>query len=444
MKLSQLVQLLGGQLQGDDVTFETLSIDSRAIKSDELFVAIKGDQFDGHEFIAMAKERGAVAAIVNKFVAVDLPQLIVADTRLALGKIAALHRQQFNIPVIGLTGSCGKTTTKEMLRSILAECGSVLASVSSFNNNIGVPLTLLQLNKNHQFAVIEMGANSPGEIAYLTDLVKPTLAFILNVAPAHIEGFGSIDGVMRAKSEIFAGLAANGTAMINIDDKYAAQWQAMLAGKNIVTFGVQNSADYHATDISCDNEGYCQFNLHTPLDSMAIKLPLLGEHYALNAVAAAAAAHCMGASLTAIKTGLENVKPVKGRLVLKSGLQGTRIFDDTYNANPYAVAASLKVLANYADEKVFVFGGMHEIGDGGIEEHRQIGKLAKTLGVDRLFACGEFCDVTVKAFGEGAYYFSDQNKLTESLLPILQPGMIVLVKGSRGAKMENVVAKLVG
>lgn len=425
-----------------EAKFQGVSIDSRQIKPGELFVAIKGEQFDGHQFVAQAKANGAVAAVVSEAVDVDLPLIHVSDTRIALGELAAQHRQQFHIPVIALTGSCGKTTTKEMLRAIFQQCGEVLAPISSFNNDIGVPLTLLQLNSSHQYAVIEMGANHPGEIGYLTQIAKPTLAFILNVAAAHLAGFGSLEGVMQAKSEIFAGLPANGTAMINADDQFAPQWHDLLKDRQPVTFSVHNPADYSAEAIQAQASGCYRFTLCTPAGKIAIRLPLLGEHYILNAVAAAAAAHQVGISLEAIKTGLENMQPAKGRLSLKQGQQGSRILDDSYNAIPYAVAASLRVLAQYGGERVFVFGGMRETGEAEQEEHRRIGELAKQLGIQQLFAYGALTDFTVEAFGEGGQYFATQAELIAALVKKLQPEMTLLIKGSRGSKMENVVEAL--
>lgn len=446
MQISELTALLKGELVGTDVDFAAVSIDTRQIKPGDLFVAIQGEQFDGHDFIATAKEKGAVAAVVSKALSADLPVIKVTDTRTALGQLAALHRAQFNLPIIGLTGSCGKTTTKEMLRAILSECGLVAASVSSFNNEIGVPLTLLDINKNHQFAVIEMGANHPGEIGYLTALVKPTLAFILNVAPAHLEGFGSVEGVMRAKSEIFDGLAAGGIAMVNADDHFAAQWYELLKKKTdikFVTFGIKQPADYFAYNLQADAEDRYRFALVTPAGEIDIQLPLFGEHYVLNAVAAAAAAHNVGATLTAIKNGLEHMQPAKGRLVKKIGLAGACILDDTYNAIPHAVAASLHVLAKYPGERVFAFGGMREIGETAAEQHIKIGDLAKELGINRLYAYGQFSDLTVKAFGAGGHYFVQQAELAAALRQTLHANMTILVKGSRGSKMENVVAELV-
>ena len=446
MKTSEIVSVLNGELIGEDVDFVGTSIDTRQIKTGDLFIAIQGEQFDGHDFINLAKENGAVAAIVNKAVAADLPLVKVKDTRIALGQLAALHRAKFNLPVIGLTGSCGKTTTKEMLRAILSECGLVAASVSSFNNDIGVPLTLLDINKQHQFAVVEMGANHPGEIAYLTQLVKPTLAFILNVAPAHLEGFGSVEGVMRAKSEIFDGLPSGGIAMVNADDYFASQWYELLQKRSdikMITFGTKQAADYFATHLQADAEDRYRFTLITPVGEITIQLPLFGEHYALNAVAAAAAAHSVGADLTAIKNGLENMQPAKGRLVKKAGLAGASILDDTYNAIPHAVAASLQVLAKYPGERVFAFGGMREIGETAADQHVKIGELAKSLGIHRVYAYGQFSDLTIKAFGDGGYYFAEQAELADALRQTLHENMTVLVKGSRGSKMENVVAELV-
>lgn len=444
MKLSEILQTVNGQLIGSDVEFKSVSSDTRKLNPGELFIAWKGENFDGHDYVAAAQQKGAVAALVSKKIAADIAQVIVADVPKALGQLAAHHRQQLkHIPLIALTGSCGKTTTKEMLRAILLECGPTLANETSFNNEIGVPLTLLQLTNQHRYAVIEMGANHPGEIAYLTSLAKPNVAFINNVAPAHLEGFGSVEGVARAKSEIFQGLSDDGTAIINADDKFADWIKERVRVKNIFTFGIKNKADFFATNISLDTEQHCSFTLHTPKGETTIRLTVLGQHNMLNALAAAAAAFAVGADLKAIQQGLQKTQPVYGRLVTKQGHNGARLFDDTYNANPFSIRAALEVLAKYPGEKIFVMGDMRELGTDAEKLHYEVGQCAKQLGINSLYACGELTRATVKSFGDGAQHFATQSDLSAAVKNIMRENVVVLVKGSRGMKMENVVAELI-
>lgn len=431
-----------------DAVVTGVSIDSRKIKKGELFVAIQGENFDGHDFIDQAKQNGAIAAIVARGKSdrrsPNFPILEVKDTRIALGELAAYHRQKFNLPIIALTGSCGKTTVKEMLRAILSQCGVTLANQGSLNNDLGVPLTLLQLNAQHKFAVIEMGANHHGEIAYLTQLVKPNVAFINNVASAHLEGFGSLEGVAKAKSEIFQGLSQDGKVLINNDDSFAEWISQHIANRPQIKFGIKSSNNaVTARDIKSDELGCFSFILKTSQGEIIIRLPVFGQHNVLNAVAAATAAQMVGASLAAIKAGLESMQPVKGRLVMRAGIAGARIFDDTYNANPYSMSAALKVLMQYPGEKIFVMGDMVELGEGTENHHRDIGVLAKELGVQQLFACGKLSKFAVDGFGRGAQHFNSQQELSAALRPLLNSEITVLVKGSRSSKMENVVAELI-
>lgn len=443
-KLSELTAPLKAKLRGSDASFSGVSIDSRSVKPGELFVAIRGDKFDGHQFIDQAKSQGAVAAVVSQEMKANLPLLQVTDTRLALGEMAVLHRQKFHLSFIAHTGSCGKTTVKEMMNSILMQCGEVLATQGTLNNDFGVPLTLLRLNKQHQYAVIEMGANHPGEIAYLTQMVRPQVAFINNIAPAHLEGFGSLEGVARAKAEIFQGLTADGTAIVNADDNFAEWIQNQLAGKKVLRFGIKNKkVDVTAREIKGDSQGYFSFILQTSSDDISVKLPVLGEHNVLNALAAATATQIIGADLAAIKKGLETMQPVSGRLMVRKGIGGVRIFDDTYNANPSSVTAALQALAQYPGERIFVMGDMVELGSKTEEYHRSMGVLAKQLGIQRLYACGPLSREAINAFGSNGYFFESQAELTAAIKKILKPDMVVLVKGSRKMKMENVVKELV-
>jgi UDP-N-acetylmuramoyl-tripeptide--D-alanyl-D-alanine ligase len=368
----------------------------------------------------------------------------VKDTRIALGEWAAFHRQQFQIPVIGLTGSCGKTTTKSMIAQILQQCGSTLATEGTLNNDIGVPKTLLGLNAEHQYAVIEMGANHHGEIAYVTAIAKPTVAFINNVAPAHLAGFGDLPGVARAKAEIFQALPKDGVVILNADDAFADYWRDLptVKGHHTLTFGRKQPADVTARNLSFDAEGYPQFELVTPQGNTAIHLKILGEHNVMNALAATAAALAVGAPLTAIKAGLENAAPVYQRLVVHQGYQGATIIDDSYNANPLSMKAAIHILAQKKGEKILAVGEMRELGENAAQYHAEIGEEARRYKIDRLYAYGDLTAETVKAFGDQGYHFTDQASLIAALRPQLNSKVTVLVKGSLSTKMKNVVAAL--
>ncbi|MES2999025.1 MAG: UDP-N-acetylmuramoyl-tripeptide--D-alanyl-D-alanine ligase [Pseudomonadota bacterium] len=443
VKLSALARILQGQLIGQECSYTSVSLDSRSIKAGELFIAISGDSFDGHAFIGSAKDHGAVAALVEKVVPSDIPLVLVKDTRKALGKLAKIHRERFSIPIIGLTGSCGKTTTKEMLRAILSECGSVLASRKSFNNDIGVPLTLLDLTAQHQFAVIEMGANHLGEIAYLSQMSKPDIALITNIAPAHLQGFGSIELVAEAKSEIFLGLSPQGIAVINSDDYFANTWKHRLMHHRVIRFGLGETADFSAKNVHLDSQARAQFMLVTPKGKISIHLLLLGEHNLLNALAAAAVASQVGASLCDIKAGLEKMQGVPGRSMVLESRSGATIIDDTYNANPRSMTAALQLLAHYPGQHIFVMGDMEELGDNASYYHQKMGQLARELGIEHLYTYGKLTALTMQAFGASGKHYSSQEALIQALKPLLQKGVTVLIKGSRHARMEKVVSALV-
>jgi UDP-N-acetylmuramoyl-tripeptide--D-alanyl-D-alanine ligase len=443
VKLSRLASLVQGQLIGPDLSYTSVSLDSRTLKAGALFIALSGDSFDGHSFIEQAKAQGAVAALVDRPVSTALSLVRVRDTRKALGQLAAAHRAQFSMPIIALTGSCGKTTTKEMLRAILSEMGAVLASSKNFNNDIGVPLTLLGLTAQHRFAVIEMGANHSGEIAYLSQMTKPDIALITNIGPAHLQGFGSIDEVAQAKSEIFLGLSGQGIAVINADDVFEKRWQDRLANHTVVRFGLKQKADFSACKIYLDAQGRAQFMLVTPKGKIAIHLALPGQHNLLNALAAAAAAEQVGASLEAIKAGLEKMSDVPGRLAIVKTKTGASIIDDTYNANPSSVSVALQLLAHYPGRHVFVMGDMGELGHDAEYYHRQMGQLAKELKIEYVYTCGELTALTVQAFGSSGKHYSRQEDLIQALKPLLQKDVTLLIKGSRSAQMEKVVAALI-
>jgi len=443
MKLSQVAPLLQAKLLSNDTEFHGVSTDTRTLQPGNLFIAIKGPNFDGHEFIAQAAAKNAAAVMVEYPCESTLPCLQVENTIKAMGQLAAHHRHQFNIPVIGLTGSCGKTTTRALVASILSECGRTLFSESSFNNEIGVPLTLSRLSAEDQYAVIEMGANHMGEIAYLTNIVKPTVALITNAAAAHLEGFGSIEGVCRAKGEIFQGLQPNGTAVLNADDPHCADWEKMAASRKILHFSLSKPTDIYAKEITISQSGNPHFTLVTPAGEALIHLPLLGRHNVANALAAAACAYATGAPLYAIKSGLEHATAVTKRLNYYKMNNGSHLIDDTYNANPLSVTAAIDILAQRAGEKILVLGDMRELGEHTETAHRDIGEHARQSGIDRLYTYGTASALTARTFGEKAQHFTDQTALISSLKTNLSQPATILVKGSRSMKMERVVEALV-
>jgi len=441
MKLSTIANIIEADYNGPDITFDSMSIDSRQLSSDQLFIAIVGDNFDGHDFVATAAKQGAVAAIVSKSVTAEIPCLLVADTRQALAKIAHHHREQMPAIVMGITGSCGKTTTKSLLASILSQHGKTLSSERSFNNNIGVPLTLLQLEPSHQYVVCEMGANHPGEIAALTHIVKPDVVTITNAAAAHLEGFGDVRGVACAKSEIFQGLTSDGIAVINADDDYADFWKKQVTQHRIVTFARRQPADVKAEQVELNAQGQPKFQLVLPDDQITIQLQLIGEHNVMNALTAAAMAYAKAVPITKIKAGLELATATNKRLVEKKGYAGATVIDDTYNANPLSASAAIAVLVQRGGDSIFVLGDMLELGEHADELHRQIGEQAQRSGIHRLYCYGDLTRHTAEAFGKHAYHFDDRDQLLLALRDYLHSDATVLVKGSNAMGMDK-IAKL--
>lgn len=422
--------------------FQSISIDTRSLVPGDLFVAIKGPNFDGHAFILEAEAKGAIAAIVEDEVGCNMPLIKVSNTFHVFGELAAQRRQQITAPIVALTGSCGKTTTKEMLASTLSLTGTTLATEKNLNNNIGVPLTLLQLTPEYKFAVIEVGANQPGEIDYAAKLVKPNLAMITNVAPVHLEGFGSLDDVACIKGNILRHLTEDGVAILNADDQYLPYWCNLLDGKSYVTFGIEHQADVMAHDIKIHSDVSPQFVLQTPQGEIDIMLAVFGQHNVMNALAAATAAHVLGIPLAIIKQGLETMQPVAGRLVKKSGLNGCTILDDSYSANPRSMVAAIRVLVNNPGEKILVAADMGELGAESEHYHHELGITAKEMGVHKLYAIGELTKLTVEVFGEGGYHCSARDELIAKVRDTLRPDVIVLVKGSNVHRMWEIVEAL--
>ena len=441
MQLSAASLAMHGSLIGDDSAFDCVGTDSRAVRPGQLFVALKGERFDGHDYAEQALAQGAAGVVLEKNTANLAPAIVVEDSYLALGQLAAHWRAKFAIPVVAITGSNGKTTVKEMLSAILAVkaggMASIHATVGNLNNHIGLPLTLLKLRDSHQYAVLEMGMNHLGEIAYLSDLAKPTLALINNAGTAHLGELGSRDKIAQAKGEIFAGLAANGVALINADEDYAAYWRALNAGKKILTFAMDQAADVQAS--YQERAGDCMVNLRTPAGEVDFVLPVMGVHNVRNALAASAAAYALGVSNADIATGLAGFSAVKGRLQNKMAIHGARLIDDTYNANPDSMKAAIDVLANQTGEKILVLGDMGELGADAARLHREVGQYAKTKGLKQLYCLGELSLEMVHGFGVGAGHFDDAAALAEAIKPKLSAQVTVLVKGSRFMKMERVI-----
>lgn len=442
MRLSDLKQPLSATLIGDDLAFSTVDIDTRQLAPGSLYVAIRGERFDGHDFIEEAAAQGAVAAIVSQSVKTNLPLLKVSSTRLALGQLATWYRNQFSIPFIGHTGSNGKTTTKEMMAAILENMGPVLATQGNFNNDIGVPLTLLRLKPEHQYAVCELGSNHQGEIPYTASLVQPQVGLITNIAAAHIGHFGDLEGVLREKTSLYRSLPADGIGIVNADDEYTDRLREALGERRYLTFGIKNPADFSAKAIEFDPQGIARFQLVCPLGETIIQLTVPGEHNVLNALAAAATTYAVGADLEAIEKGLSSMSSVKGRLCLCQGKAGARVIDDTYNANPHSVLAALRYLTRLEGERVLVLGDMAELGVDAKYYHRQIGESAKTLGLHQVYTCGDLSALTAEAFGTGAQHFSTQQALIEHLQKESNEHKVYLVKGSRSSAMEKVVTAL--
>ncbi len=424
--------------------------DSRAVQPGDIFVALRGERFDGHHFLEEVSRAGAISAIVEE---TDehcvLPQWQVPDSVLALGSVAAMNRQLFSCPVIGLTGSAGKTTTKEMIAAILAQKGAPLVTEGNLNNHLGVPLTLLRLMPCHDNAVIEMGASALGEIRYLTGLVRPDVALVTAVAPAHMEGFGCIENVAAGKAEIFEGLSATGTAVINLDNHYTASWLEELSQRfTVISYTVrsdldQKLADVFATDVQVTSSGM-RFVLHYGNDAALVSLGFLGRHNVGNAVAAAACCFAIGQSMSLVVSGLESASPYKGRLQLCKGISGATVIDDSYNANPASVRMAIQTLvAIDAEQKILVLGDMAELGEETKSLHYDIGAYAKAVGLNQLFACGDLSEQTVRGFGEGGCYFPSVESLSDACVSLANENTVYLVKGSRSAKMERVVGALI-
>lgn len=445
MLLSEAAIAMHATLIGQDTTISCVGTDSRNITKGMLFVALKGDNFDGHDYAELAIAQGAAAVLVSDSSLNVTPALLVNDTCLALGQLAAYWRSKFAIPVAAITGSNGKTSVKEMLASILRSASQksseVLATVGNLNNHIGLPLTLLKLNPQHRYVVVEMGMNHAGEISYLSNIGKPTVAVINNAGSAHIGELGSLEAIAKAKGEILEGLTADGIAVINADDVYAPLWTALAKPHQVMTFGLEHKADVTATYQLLASAS--DIEISTPQGAVEVMLPAPGKHNVLNALAATTAALAMGVPLNIVKAGLENYAGVKGRLQPLAGLNGALVIDDTYNANPMSMKVAIDVLMAKSGERLLVLGDMGELGDDAENLHAEIGLYAKTAGIDALFTLGNLSQAMSKAFGADAKHYETPAALAADLIAKMKPKVSVLVKGSRFMAMERVVNEIV-
>lgn len=445
LHLSEIAAALDGRLLGADAAFDSVGSDSRAVHPGQLFVALAGPRFDGHDFLAEVAAKGAAAALVEREVPeVALPQLLVADVRRALGRLGALNREAYCGPLAAVTGSSGKTTVKEMLASILRTRGPVLATRGNLNNDLGVPLTLLELAPEHVGAVIELGASRVGEIAYTVGLTRPQVAIITNAGTAHVGEFGGPEKIVEAKGEILEGLPADGVAVLNRDDAAYSTWERRAAGRRVLSFALNDpAADFRAEAIASDDRGCPAFTLLGAAGEIRIQLNLLGRHNVANALAAAAAAHALGVPSVGIREGLEGLQPVQGRAVSRFAPNGVRIIDDSYNANPVSVCAAIDILAGFSGRTVLVLGDMGELGDWAEEGHLQVGAYAADK-VDVLYAVGPLMARAVAAFGGQGRHFADQASLLEALRGEQGTNTTILIKGSRSAAMDRIVSALCG
>lgn len=441
--LNELAQILNGELHGQSLTIDAVTTDTRQLTPGCLFVALKGERFDAHDFAEQAKAGGAGALLVSRKLDCDLPQLVVKDTRLAFGEIGAWVRQQVPTRVVALTGSSGKTSVKEMTAAILGECGNTLYTAGNLNNDIGVPMTLLRLTKAHQYAVIELGANHQGEIAWTVSLTRPEAALVNNLAAAHLEGFGSLAGVAKAKGEIFTGLPLDGVAIMNADNNDWLNWQSIIGGRKIWRFSPNAAnSDFTANNVHVTSQG-THFTLQTPTGNIEVLLPLPGRHNIANALAATALAMAVGAPLDAVKAGLAKLKAVPGRLFPMPLAENQLLLDDSYNANVGSMTAAAQVLSEMPGYRIMVVGDMAELGDESEACHQQVGEAAKASGLDRVLSVGVQSKAISDASGVGEH-FNDKAALITRLKALIAEQQIItiLVKGSRSAAMEEVVRAL--
>lgn len=440
MDTQTIAGAVGGRRLGDNAWIDAVSTDSRQVETGNLFVALRGERFDGHEYLNEAFRKGARAAMVATAVSSQYPQVLVPDTERALGQLSAFWRGSFHMPLVAVTGSCGKTTVKEIIGNILRCRAKTLVSQGNFNNAIGLPLSLLKLEHKHQFAVVEIGMNQVGEIEYLSKLAAPTAAVITNAGPAHLEFLDSVDQVAKEKGSIVSGVNDSGVVVLNHDDRYFDYWKESAAPRSVISFGFTDKADVSG---SCQlSESGALISMKTPLGSMVGNISLIGAHNVSNALAATAAAIGLNISKRCILQGLSRMSAIKGRLQIRRHKYGGRLIDDTYNANPASTEAAIRILAKIKGDRRLVVGDMFELGSDRINFHEDIGRCARDAGIGRLYCVGDLSEFTAKAFGRGAAHYQSRQELLSDLEPQINADTTLLVKGSRGMKMEKIADAL--
>ncbi|WP_110685263.1 UDP-N-acetylmuramoyl-tripeptide--D-alanyl-D-alanine ligase [Salinicola aestuarinus] len=442
-RLSDAAASLGARLEGEDAPLADIVTDSRRLAPGDLLVALVGEHFDAHAFVAQAREGGAAGAVVSRPVDDPLPQILVPDTRVALGQLAHVHRQAWDGELVAITGNSGKTTVKALTAAIFSRRGTTLATEGNLNNDIGAPLTLLRLEPAHRYAVVELGANHLGEIAWTTALARPSIAVITNVTDAHVGEFGGTGQIAQAKSEILAGLGETGAAVLDRQQPFFALWRSLAGRAKVVDFAIDAEASVAARDLVCDAAGRYAFTLSITGEAPArVSLGLIGRHNVRNALAAAGAAHAAGLGVSEIVAGLESVAAMPGRMQVVAGIRDACVIDDSYNANPGAMRAALETLSTLPAPRWCFLGAMGELGDESERYHAEIGQLARDLGIEVLGTYGDAARAAAAAFGNEGHHFDDWAALCRFAHDRLPPRASVLVKGSRSAGMERLVAAL--
>lgn len=442
IRLAELAEFIPAQHRGANIPFQTVSTDTRTLQPGDLFIALIGDRFDGHEYVAQAVEKGACAVVVSKPVDVRVPFLLVEDTTHALGRLGLYNRQRFDKPVVAVTGSSGKTTVKGMMASLLRQKNEVLVTRGNLNNHIGTPLTLIRIGENDEIAMLELGASAEGEIAYTANLAKPDVAILTNAEASHLEGFGDVETIARTKGEIIDALGEAGTAILNADSPFFNEWVSRAGNKKVFSFGLSATADIRAENITVRDDGCCDFTLTFLNEQVPVQMQVMGRHNVMNGLACAGACIALDMTLDEIASGLKLFTGVQGRLIEKKGINDSVVIDDSYNANPASVRAAIDVLATRAGERVFVLGDMAELGAETKIAHAEMGAYAREAGIETFLAIGEFSRAAVDAFGDQGHWFASHGSLVRYLNGYLKHTVTALVKGSRSAHMDRVVSDI--
>lgn len=444
MDLAAVAAVLDASYSGAPRTLRRLVVDSRQVGTDDLFVAVRGEHQDGHDFVDAAAAAGAAAAIVERDMQAAIPTLKVADSLAALSLVGQRNREAYDGELLAITGSCGKTSVKNLCRCIFERAGSTVATAGNYNNEIGVPLTLSRLDGETRFAVVEMGAARRGDIAHLCTLASPRVATVLNAMEAHLDGFGTVADVADIKAEIYDGLGPDGIGIVNADQPWAAMWQARIEarGATVISYSVDGDADLTVDAVEDLGLSGLRFVLQHGREQQYVGLALPGRHNLSNALAAASLAVACGVSLDLIAEGLGSARAEPGRLRVETLAHNTSLIDDSYNANPGSVRAAIRLLAGTPGRRLLVLGEMRELGEGSARFHREMGELAAAQGIDAFIGVGEALAPAVEAFGRGARLFADRDALQPLLSSLLDAADVILVKGSRGAAMEAVLQDL--